>query len=521
MANFQKIILLTAFLMLVSAPASLINAQAKREILTNAKIVELVRMGLSEALIVAKINRSDCQCDTSTTAIGKLKIARVSDAIIMAMMNSSEELEIQPNQNVSTTPATIENTLLSNLPPLPRAPNTFNALAMQGKVKTALVSVRSFPVRIDKSKGNDMNSIAAETAVNLAVNRVLLNSMSVAKASIGSGSAIGSVLILAGGKVSNIIPGLRNKSKSTYSLVYVISGGTAHTSFSSSAPKFELLYGNIGGLDPDKYDPAIIRLHPTENNYRLIGALKVKGGKSSFTDFIEDRLPTKVTRIDRGHSKIDLVNPLPSGQYALILRPLANVGANADGLLERLKTNSSDVFSFVFDFSIVGPSVPQSSLTKISTSNRTDTNQTTANSEPITKPMITTTANTNSLPIYGNITDIRGLNRIYIHAEDSQSRERIIKELRKAPQFRVVGNLEEAQIILEYKVLSRDSNSDQGNKELRVRGQLSAIFFKGNSRTVAWLDTAEYAKLTSGGIGFRSQHNESKLTERFVKAMRN
>lgn len=46
-------------------------------------------MGLSEALIVAKVNKSECQCDTSTAAIAKLKTAKVSDAIIMAMMDSS------------------------------------------------------------------------------------------------------------------------------------------------------------------------------------------------------------------------------------------------------------------------------------------------------------------------------------------------------------------------------------------------------------------------------------------------
>lgn len=65
------------------------SAQTSREVLTNAKILDLVHMGLGEALIVAKINQSECQCDTSTAAIGKLKLAKVSDAIIMAMLNAA------------------------------------------------------------------------------------------------------------------------------------------------------------------------------------------------------------------------------------------------------------------------------------------------------------------------------------------------------------------------------------------------------------------------------------------------
>jgi hypothetical protein len=72
-------------LILVSATAF---GQKTPEVLTNAKIIELVRMGLGESLIVAKINQSTCQCDTSTAALGKLKTAKVSDAIIMAMINA-------------------------------------------------------------------------------------------------------------------------------------------------------------------------------------------------------------------------------------------------------------------------------------------------------------------------------------------------------------------------------------------------------------------------------------------------
>lgn len=74
---------------LLSTPLAF--SQSQREILTNAKIVELVRLGLGDAVIVAKISRSDCQCDTSTAAIAKLKTARVSDAIIVAMLNASAE----------------------------------------------------------------------------------------------------------------------------------------------------------------------------------------------------------------------------------------------------------------------------------------------------------------------------------------------------------------------------------------------------------------------------------------------
>ncbi len=91
--------------------------QTTREILTNADIIELVKLGLGEALIIEKIRQSDCQCDTSATGLGKLKAAKVPENIIMAMLNSSTGTNTTKTNNggvtasVQTNPA---NTSLSN-----------------------------------------------------------------------------------------------------------------------------------------------------------------------------------------------------------------------------------------------------------------------------------------------------------------------------------------------------------------------------------------------------------------------
>lgn len=93
---FSSLLISSAFLITLS-----VNGQSTKETLTNAKVVEMVRMGLGESLIVAKINKSTCQCDTTTSAIAKLKAEKVSDAIIMAMMDNSPG-----NYSESPSPAT-------------------------------------------------------------------------------------------------------------------------------------------------------------------------------------------------------------------------------------------------------------------------------------------------------------------------------------------------------------------------------------------------------------------------------
>lgn len=76
-----------------------ICGQKAKEVLTNTKIIELSRLGLSEAVIIEKIRQSDCQCDTSTTGLAKLKAAKIPDAVIMAMLGAAGEQAAPPRNH--------------------------------------------------------------------------------------------------------------------------------------------------------------------------------------------------------------------------------------------------------------------------------------------------------------------------------------------------------------------------------------------------------------------------------------
>lgn len=140
------------------------------------------------------------------------------------------------------------------------------------------------------------------------------------------------------------------------------------------------------------------------------------------------------------------------------------------------------------------------------------------------QPVKTTTSNVitepQGPPTYGSLNDLKGFNRIYVDVENAESRERIIKALNKSSQFQIVSDPDDAQIILEYKTLTRDNNSDTSDTDLRVKSQMNAVVIKNNKRVIAWSDTANFVKKTLGGIGWRSTHNETKLTEKFIKALK-
>lgn len=78
-------------LILGAAPSrsSAQGANAAKSALTNQDVVDLVKTGLSDDIVVAKIKGSSCQFDTSPASLKDLKAAGISDAVILAMVQAS------------------------------------------------------------------------------------------------------------------------------------------------------------------------------------------------------------------------------------------------------------------------------------------------------------------------------------------------------------------------------------------------------------------------------------------------
>lgn len=77
-------------------------AVAQRESITNSEVIEMVRGGLGEEIVVAKIRKSQANFDLSAVALVELKKAGVSDSIILLMMEKSDESQQAPAASVQT-----------------------------------------------------------------------------------------------------------------------------------------------------------------------------------------------------------------------------------------------------------------------------------------------------------------------------------------------------------------------------------------------------------------------------------
>jgi hypothetical protein len=101
----KKLTSLTAVILILQI--SVVFAQSQKEVMTNASVIELVNLGLGEAVIIQKIRQSDRKFDTSNAGLAQLKSAKVSDNIIMEMMSpgGAGTSNSSPSAPVDPTPA--------------------------------------------------------------------------------------------------------------------------------------------------------------------------------------------------------------------------------------------------------------------------------------------------------------------------------------------------------------------------------------------------------------------------------
>ena len=132
------------------------------------------------------------------------------------------------------------------------------------------------------------------------------------------------------------------------------------------APVFEIDYAHIPGVDPEKYQPAIVQLVPTDDNYRLVAAAETDGASARAVPsgpIIEETVATRTTRLDRGRYRVAPQGGLGPGEYALVLRPIPETGRRRRGrdteasLGELLGGSTSQILYLTWEFSIAGETI--------------------------------------------------------------------------------------------------------------------------------------------------------------------
>ena len=381
--RFRRILSFALPLVLAFAAAG----EVAKHALNNDDIIKMAHDGFDENVIVALIDSNTPEeFDVSITGLNSLKAAGVTGKVMEAMLkaearrrqgstSASPAQSAGPTQN-SPTPTMVPNPVTANpamgmmgggnmqqmmamamsmrgggmgamggmgggmldtshLPPL----MLITDVARQ-QVKPSIAQVANTETKGDGTPGAGSQA----TGMLMGLGRQAL-SFGAIGGGMFAGPAAGMAMGMMGGMGHHHGP-----PKVTY--VWALPGQQSSTVVASNKPRFEMSFGNLLGIDPDAYEPQLIKLVKSKDNWRLVGATKTAMGQMSneaYEKVTEARIAVKSERTGRGQVQIEPKQLLEPGEYAVVLRAI-HPGKRAEGSLGGGAETS--IFFSVWDFSV-------------------------------------------------------------------------------------------------------------------------------------------------------------------------
>jgi hypothetical protein len=332
----RKFKLLTAALLVAGLP---VLAQDNQKTLTNADVVKMVKGGLPESVIVSAIQSSPAKYDISPDALIALQkdgvTAKEMDAII------AESKKTPAAGAASATAAVSEKTHMPRV--TVNAGKTWEPVALE---KTELAQT--------KTKPSSMSSLAGDSTLNQAMRAGIDTAAWNTATHVNSGVASSSVY--EGGSVLSSVMAHR-KPMMTY--VWGVPNIASKTVLQTTSPSFTVDYANVMGANPDDFAPAIVKLTPAQNSFRIVGATQGKEDATSnstadweiYSSFLEDRVPVNAQKLNTGSYKLAATSPLAPGEYAVVLRPVSKSKKFSGGDVARGQGDGL-MFDSAFSFKI-------------------------------------------------------------------------------------------------------------------------------------------------------------------------
>jgi hypothetical protein len=351
----------------------------QKPLLTNAEILKMVKAGLQDSTILSVIAASDSDFDVSVDGLLALKEAGVSAPVMDAML-AAKSKKPTPAQaprvvsSISPSPGALpQSAMTQGYGSTTMTPQMAVMMSQMGGmggmsgmggtmfVPPALPKINLLLGTDQKLMTSSMAQMAqsatkggpsAGSAAGSTLRTFVTQGLSFA-AIAGGGMFAGPAMGIASGMMGGMMGGHHGMPTTTY--VWALPGHTASYVMPTTRPKFDLEFGNIAGLDPDRYEPVLVHLPQTRDNYRLVGATKQKmsymgpGQPQSMID--EERTPLQATRLGRGHMQLEPAAPLAPGEYGVVLRP-----TRADKPKKGVSQSGAEqgVFYSVWDFSVAG-----------------------------------------------------------------------------------------------------------------------------------------------------------------------
>ena len=320
---------------------SAVGQQAAKP-MTNLDVTKMVAGGVPESVVIASIQSHPAKYDLTPAALVRLHQAKVTEKELNAMLAANAN---QPAAASSSTP-TNGAASAAAAPSGPAANGAANAAVASSAASPAATSDSAYRIPTvavqhggasqdlpmertqlanSKTKPNSMSTLAADTTLGSAMQAGVNTTTSIAASHAGgsSGMAIGQ----AGGIFNGAMA--RRKPKITY--IWAVPGVASASVLPFVSVSFDVNFAGAAGVTLDDFEPAIVKLTPAQNTFRLIGATEGSADAGSdptadwqiYNGFVQDKVASTVKKIAPGRFQISPGSALLPGEYAVVLRPVS------------------------------------------------------------------------------------------------------------------------------------------------------------------------------------------------------
>jgi hypothetical protein len=294
------------------------GAQEGNKPLTNADVVKMVKSGLPESVIVSAIQSSPAKYDVSPDGLIALHKAGVTQGEMDAIMGATNKGTATPKPGPNSTAESAAAAPVSKS----RMPKVFIVEGLSSKE----IPLEKTQLAETKTKPSSMKNLAADSAVGQAM-QVGVNTVAMDTAMHMNSPVAGSTM----GQAGNVFTGLMGHRKPTVTYVWGVPAASSTTVLQTSSPKFSVDFSRTLGVNPDDYQPIIVKLTPAQNTCRIVGATQGKEDVRSspaadwqiYSSFLEEPVAVNAEKVKTGQYKLSANSPLFPGEYAVVLRPVS------------------------------------------------------------------------------------------------------------------------------------------------------------------------------------------------------
>lgn len=302
----------------------------------------MVNKKLPESVIVSAIKTSPGKYDTSPNELIRLNSAGLTENELNAMMSVANK----GGDAAAGSNAEAIDPASSRKWQMPKVTVTQGSTTAEMKLeKTQLAQT--------KNKPTSMKSLASDSVLTQAM-QAGVSTASWDAATHMNSMVAGSAVQQAG----TVFSGMLAHRTPTVTYVWGVPGPASSNVLQTASPTFKVNFSHAPGVNPDDYEPAIVKLTPAQNTCRIVGATQAKADASAsaaadwqvYSHYLEERVNASPQKLGAGIYTLSITQLLP-GEYGLVLRPVSKDKKFAGGEVARAQGDGL-MFDAIWTFQI-------------------------------------------------------------------------------------------------------------------------------------------------------------------------